>query len=379
MRILLFGAPAVMTCALSAFLPAQGPRASALWARGQYPDQIELGMQTAAVATDDLRLVALEGRAGRVRVFDRQGRVLSEFGRIGQGPGEFASPISVGVQGDTIWVSDAMLRRVTKFSFSGRVLETLPIKYPADTGDFPERLVVQAVLKDGTMVGTTPVLASRSPDNLPESRRKIYKFDGRRVDTLLTFRVGHPALRFGDAGVSSYQPFNDGDLVLFNPIGQFVVLLERRAADSFGPRSFVVTRVFADGRRTRAEIPYEPIAIPKAVRDSVVRNGVAFFRNMPSRCCDRMTESDLERGLFLPKFFPPVSELAAAGENVLVRREAMLGPWARWLAVNASGRVMMSFELPAQESILVAKLPFMWTLGPGKDGEPVVKMYRIPE
>lgn len=188
---------------------------------------------SAAAVTED-RLVVLDGRSAKIRIFDEKGRSQGEFGRSGQGPGEFGRATAVGLRGDTIWVSDGVLRRVTYFTFSGKVLRTIPVKFPTDTGRAPVRLTVLAILKDGSMVGSTPTALGISPDTLPESRRKIFRFDGERADTLLTFPAGHPMLRFSRTGVSTYQPFNDGDLWQVDPDGEYTVRLERRRQSRLG-------------------------------------------------------------------------------------------------------------------------------------------------
>lgn len=134
------------------------------------------------------------------------------------------------------------------------------------------------------------------------------------------------------------------------------------------------------GRRTRVEIPYEPVAISKAIRDSVIRTGLALFKNDQSRCCDQLTEREIEGMLFLPKFMPPATALATAGAgSVLIRREATSTSWAHWVAMDSLGHMGRSFQLPAQDRVLAAKLPFVWTQGTGPDGEPTVNMYRVPE
>jgi hypothetical protein len=52
--------------------------------------------------------------SGEIRIFDGEGRFLSAHGRKGEGPGEFQSPVLVGVlDGDTLVVVDNQLRRIS--------------------------------------------------------------------------------------------------------------------------------------------------------------------------------------------------------------------------------------------------------------------------
>ena len=69
----------------------------------------------------DGSLVTGEVRVGTIRVFDPDGSIRSEFGRIGEGPGEFRSVTSIALAGnaDTLYVWDHKLGRVTVFTGDG--------------------------------------------------------------------------------------------------------------------------------------------------------------------------------------------------------------------------------------------------------------------
>ena len=56
----------------------------------------------------------------KVLVLDRQGRVLREWGKRGEGPGEFNFPVAVAVHSDRVFVLDAMNFRVQVFTRQGR-------------------------------------------------------------------------------------------------------------------------------------------------------------------------------------------------------------------------------------------------------------------
>ena len=60
----------------------------------------------------------------QVRVFSRDGHPVGEFGRLGEGPGEFRAPTRVfGLSGDRLLISDPALNRISVFDRTGRFLE----------------------------------------------------------------------------------------------------------------------------------------------------------------------------------------------------------------------------------------------------------------
>jgi hypothetical protein len=81
------------------------------------------------IAVDSEGLVyVLERRDRAVRVYDTSAQLVRTIGRSGEGPGEFRSPLLLGLLGDTLWVNDVGLRRVTFFSRGGTVLRVVSPK-----------------------------------------------------------------------------------------------------------------------------------------------------------------------------------------------------------------------------------------------------------
>jgi 6-bladed beta-propeller len=57
-----------------------------------------------------------------VLVFDQEGHFIRQIGRGGEGPGEFRQLASLGWHGDTLWVLDDALYRVSEFTLGGEFL-----------------------------------------------------------------------------------------------------------------------------------------------------------------------------------------------------------------------------------------------------------------
>ena len=81
----------------------------------------------------DGRLVVADGGSSEIRFFDSDGRFLLAAGREGDGPGEYRVIESLGVgQGDSLWVYDFSLRRITSLAPDGSLLgtHTLGVELP---------------------------------------------------------------------------------------------------------------------------------------------------------------------------------------------------------------------------------------------------------
>ncbi|MBA3557793.1 MAG: 6-bladed beta-propeller [Gemmatimonadaceae bacterium] len=78
---------------------------------------------TVALSRSGILFVA-ETRIGSIRVFDSSGRFVRQFGRRGEGPGEYLSitSMAVGPAGDSLYVFDHKNRRVSVLSPTGTLL-----------------------------------------------------------------------------------------------------------------------------------------------------------------------------------------------------------------------------------------------------------------
>jgi hypothetical protein len=91
--------------------------------------------QVAGIAVDDNEnIYVLDQQAQEVRVYDTSGKYVRSIGRPGNGPGELsrgAAAVMIG-QGDTVFVADLMLQRMSRYAPDGSDAGTFPI--PLDQG-----------------------------------------------------------------------------------------------------------------------------------------------------------------------------------------------------------------------------------------------------
>jgi hypothetical protein len=91
-------------------------------------DAREINEVTDLILLDSGRVLVTDHAAPMVRIFSRDGRVVSTFGRSGRGPGEFGFPVRAALLSDrSLRVYDMNLRRITHFSPTMDVLGTTPM------------------------------------------------------------------------------------------------------------------------------------------------------------------------------------------------------------------------------------------------------------
>jgi hypothetical protein len=86
-----------------------------------------------------------------VRVVDSSGRALPNIGRKGKGPGEFETVQALGFLGDSLWVYDWFLQRVTYFWNSGQSVDTEPLSPP---NGMARTFGTIAILRDRSVIAT---------------------------------------------------------------------------------------------------------------------------------------------------------------------------------------------------------------------------------
>jgi hypothetical protein len=67
----------------------------------------------------------LEALQGEITVYDRDGKGLRQFGKMGQGPGEFGHPVGLAIgQDQKVYIPDRTRKAVHVFDLAGNFLET---------------------------------------------------------------------------------------------------------------------------------------------------------------------------------------------------------------------------------------------------------------
>ncbi len=98
---------------------------------GEGPEQFHsIGGVTGGIAElPDGRIVVVDGGSGELRFFDAEGGLLDRVGGLGDGPGEFRSPLLVPyASADSLLIFDTRHRRFTLLSSDGRTHRAFPLE-----------------------------------------------------------------------------------------------------------------------------------------------------------------------------------------------------------------------------------------------------------
>ncbi len=98
-----------------------------LWTVGEAEEPTALFQSIRSLAVSPDGVVAIADLGGRVALFDSLGNWVREVGRRGEGPGEYLQPTWVHFSGDSIFVWDVQLRRLSLFSLSGEFRSSRPV------------------------------------------------------------------------------------------------------------------------------------------------------------------------------------------------------------------------------------------------------------
>lgn len=309
-------------------------------------------------------LYVLERQAPEVRVYGRTGQVLRRMGRSGDGPGEFRSPVRMGLYGDTVWVVDRS-NRVVLFTRSGRELTTYqPVlarveAYPGVTvelGAFDYR-------RDGTITSAWMVPRPAQPVTdsfyVPWVRLNTA---GTILDTLslqrLAFSQSERIEVFGRRVPAPEGP-RATRLHVAAPDGAF--LIERPIATEEDAAVFTVTRITTQADTVfHREFRYEPVPFSDEFVDDLAGQTASSWVRYLQLEAENLV-GPARNAINLPEFQPPVSEAQLASDGQLwIRRQDNLTPRIAWLVISPDGEALANVHIPRGVEPLWMSTDFVW-------------------
>ncbi len=227
-----------------------------------------------------------------IRRWTAEGRPRSVVGQAGEGPGEFRSVIlgTLGpAPGDSIWVLDLELGRVTFLGWDGEVRSVRsagpagPAAFWDGSRDPANWAPPIGLLADGSLHRRTTGFGTvLDPDRVP---RIVHLREDRGLDTLAVIAV-RPSAVFEPSGPTgqriTQQPYLPPVLEALSPDRTSLVILDQAPPASAGTAYARLVRVaLRPGGDTLADawIPYHAEPIPEAevdaVLDRVARNATS--------------------------------------------------------------------------------------------------------
>ncbi len=301
-----------------------------------------------------------------VTIFSASGVFDHSLGRRGSGPGELTSPAFLGsTVGDTLWIWDPSLARISLFLPSGRFVRSLPV--PASG---------QGVLLSDGAIGVMPLQAYGAGDSRnPVVEITRWGADQKRERTILRMPFPRRVIRFerGGGSIVGKQPFEDGPLVQPAEDGRGFVIVDRTVLTGRGAPSFGVTWVTEKGDTSfSVRIPY----VPQPVTPEDISAAVGYL--VGSQGTEPGLESRIKSVLFVPSHLPTVSGVSIGQDGALwLRREESTGPTVRWTILSSSGHVRGEVLLPSEMVVRATLKDIVFGVMTDSLGVPQLHRYRF--
>jgi hypothetical protein len=351
--------------------------------------ELEIGKSGTPVITQvggilvarDGTMFVLQPQDNEVAVFGPDGSAKASLGRPGDGPGEFRALSQAGWLGDTLWVSDARLRRITYLSSSGQLLGTRSV-----TGGQASSLHLPAmpqVIARGGQNGLAT--ATASADHIESGRVRYLPLllfnlaDGSIVAEAGRIATANRmiALRYPNGGgMFGPQPFSDGPLAAPLRDGSGFVVVDRSAATRAGRNAYHVTLLSALGDTIwRRSFDYAARSMDSSIVDERRSGFVTFLARRLGN--EQQAARQVSEALFVPRFAPPVTALVAGRDGTIWLRREEHRTSVTWDVLGPNGRRLGSVTARPDLQIMEADLGSVW--GDVRDAldVPSVVRYRL--
>jgi len=305
------------------------------------------------------------------------GKVAWTFGGEGDGPGEFRSMGRIGWRGDTLYVVDPAVQRVTYVSKAGELLATQSWTPPAlEPGLFSSG--PWNILRDGT-AATLPGYAA---DALAEGRiRRIPLLrvspDGAVLDTLALVSQEGSQLALGDRNQPFFtvNPFSDATLFAFRPDGEGVVVVERRVPFTPDAAAFQVTYIDAVGDTVYSRsYRYQPEVMEAGVYEETLRG---LWEDLGGGD-GPFSRLEVERAVPRPPYHVPVTSVRVGRDGrVWLRGQPRGDHQVEWSVINAAGALEAELLLPARLTVLYADSESIYGMSEDRLDVPSLLHYRL--
>jgi hypothetical protein len=338
-----------------------------------------------AMAASDGTLYLVDAYSpSTIFVFPARGESVTTIGRQGKGPGEFERIDKMGFVGDTIWVTDLSLDRLTYITAAGKVLRTEAGKSRLTSTNAGRYTPIYGVLADGSFI----VEHGTFDDNRKSTGRFWFRatptgnnppFAPRFLDTLAfdpPARHPMPELMNPDRSITFFgQPFGDDPITVVSPTGMVVNLSREAAADA--KAMYVVSGRSAKGELFKRTISYTAKPLTPADLDAMwklVDTREKLTSHYPSEAAARRV---FEAKIFKPTYLPPVREVVVGADNsIWIQRE--LGQHSdRWDVLSDRGEQLGWVDLAHSFTVKTVSRDAVWGVEQDQDGQEIFVRYRI--
>jgi hypothetical protein len=368
-------------------LPAQSP-----WTATPNPrfirDTVLPDWGSVGVVGPDGRLYLAVMKPTGIVALNEDGRIGLRIGREGKGPGEFARVSNLGFIGDTLWVHDNTLFRISYFARDGKLIRTEPLRVEDKENRGTARASILGVLPDHSLIATAP-LPSRIRGVSGANGSLLVRLsapgvEGDPVSILDSIGFIDPTggsviVSLPNGGSVQRHPWARGDRVVVAPDGTRFAMLTQSTD------GYTITTRDASTQAYKVTIKTKPVPLDGAVVDEWINDEVMRWSKTPIPTGDLDLKQALRKGLGEIQFMPTASDaLISSDRSVWVRREgirqdlASAGDSVRWDVIDSRGRVSASLFLPGTLRLLGVRRNVIWGLNYDNDEEAwVVAQYVV--
>jgi hypothetical protein len=310
----------------------------------------------------------LEGQAREVRVFTAQGEPIRVLGGVGQGPGEFSRPMSLGLLGDTLWVTDLLNRRVTWFGPDGSVLFSTPAPGVAyDTGDpsISVSLVPARPRPDGLIESDRGMMSYMLNGALSPYQYPVLLFsrDGEVMDTM-RWETSEPFTGYFEVGGrGGYAPVLESPRPWkATPPDGGVVIVDWQVSEDGSEGWMEVVKTDLSGDTLYSQrLNFTPLSVPGHVADSLIEP------RLEAATVYGVTEAEMQAALraaiTLPEYRAPIRTIHGGSDGTLWLQSNTSSSDANdWIAIDRDGDPIGGLRLPRRMTIADSAYPIVWAI-----------------
>lgn len=329
------------------------------------------------VAVHQSGLLALaESRSSWVGYYSSERRTWVRVGRNGRGPGEFIGHLSIGWRGDTFWIADGEVRRLTTLTHFG---DKKPISRTLPGIGSAERAfgVLQALVQQGMVVGVQSLLSNNRPAQMLPSLVLLLDRNGSTVvDTLFEFdeRTAPLVVNNGYSTFLGSQPFGNRSSWASSSNGRYVAGAEwmpARSTLSSNARSSTQITVYDLSSSSSRKV--FSVAVPAMAKpsereiDAVVLDHITRI-NVSRQTGQKMTRAELRNALYVPDSRSAVSEIVVGNDGaILARFDDYSLKLARYTWIDGLGRPKGTFSVPISQRIRALQGRRIWSVRMNED------------
>lgn len=293
---------------------------------------------------DQENIYVLDWKAIKIKVFDKNGKLVRSFGQRGKGPGEMSMPSRMEISPrNNLIIDDLGNAKLIYYSLDGRFIKEIPTgKYWSSISfKFDSKGYIYA---DTRSYGETMTSELKKFDSSLKPVATLASFAEKRSPSILqafTTRISHNVTR------------NDNIIWLITS-------------------EYELTVVNSEGKTVKKIIrDYDPVKITKKIKDALIKEEFGDQGIPPGRTFE------------VPNHFPPTRYFIVDDEDRIFvctyeyEEEARIY-YISYDVFDAEGRYVAKFFHPRDEIIFVVKKNKIYCLlRESKEGIPLVKRYNM--